>query len=355
MSTGRKNTEERLLEVISRLLYLVVLLLLLAAALLYVDIYGVPAVFIPAKEAPAGVPQPPGKQEPGPVAAVWPAPDTAALPRDAKGMQIRYGRELVANTGLYFGPGGCIQHNGNGISCQSCHPDAGTRPFGNNFVAVAAAYPKFRERSGTVETIEKRVNDCFERSLNGTAIDTKAREMQAIKAYIVWLGSNTGKAGPPPGSGIAEIGYLQRTADPAKGRAVYTQKCSSCHGGNGEGTMNADRITYEYPPLWGSRSYTTGAGMYRLSRFAGYVKSNMPWGATHDQPQLSDGEAWDLAAYVDSQPHPEKNLGHDWPLTASKPVDYPFGPYADSFTEKQHKYGPFGPIEEMRKKQATTK
>jgi len=27
-----------------------------------------------------------------------------------------------------------------------------------------------------------------------------------------------------------------------------------------------------------------------------------------------------------------------------KPVDHPFGPYADDFNELVHKYGPFGPI-----------
>jgi len=28
----------------------------------------------------------------------------------------------------------------------------------------------------------------------------------------------------------------------------------------------------------------------------------------------------------------------------SKPVDASYGPYADHFSERQHKYGPFAPI-----------
>jgi thiosulfate dehydrogenase len=28
------------------------------------------------------------------------------------------------------------------------------------------------------------------------------------------------------------------------------------------------------------------------------------------------------------------------------PFDHPFGPYADGFDEKQHKYGPYKPIKE---------
>jgi thiosulfate dehydrogenase len=34
----------------------------------------------------------------------------------------------------------------------------------------------------------------------------------------------------------------------------------------------------------------------------------------------------------------------DWPNISKKPIDHPFGPYADVFSEKQHKYGPYKPI-----------
>jgi thiosulfate dehydrogenase len=105
-----------------------------------------------------------------------------------------------------------------------------------------------------------------------------------------------------------------------------------------------------YPPLWGENSFNTGAGLYRLSRFAGYIKANMPLGATYDKPVLTDEEAWHIAAFVNSQPRPVKDLTGDWPDISKKPVDHPFGPYADGFTEAQHKYGPFGPIAERQKK-----
>jgi thiosulfate dehydrogenase len=59
---------------------------------------------------------------------------------------------------------------------------------------------------------------------------------------------------------------------------------------------------------------------------------------------LTDEEAWDVAAFVNSQPRPEKKFIGDWPDLSGKPVDHPFGPFADSFSETQHKYGPFGPI-----------
>lgn len=37
-------------------------------------------------------------------------------------------------------------------------------------------------------------------------------------------------------------------------------------------------------------------------------------------------------------------------IISKKPIDHPFGPYADSFSEQQHKLGPFGPIKEYREK-----
>lgn len=270
----------------------------------------------------------------------WQAPEM----NDAVGEEVKYGRELIAQTALYLGPKGTVAQLSNGMNCQNCHLDAGTRAWGNNYSAVASTYPKFRARSGTNETIIKRVSDCFERSLNGTAPDSNSKEMKAIVAYINWLGSEVPKGETPKGAGLIEVPFLDRAADPLKGKEVFSVKCVSCHGTNGEGQLNNDQTAYTYPPLWGKHSYNSGAGLYRLSRFAGYVKANMPLGATAENPQLTDEEAWDLAAYVNSQVRPAKDLSDDWPEVSKKPVDHPFGPYADKFSEQQHKFGPFGPI-----------
>jgi thiosulfate dehydrogenase len=84
---------------------------------------------------------------------------------------------------------------------------------------------------------------------------------------------------------------------------------------------------------------------------ASFIKNNMPYGlASHDTPKLTNEEAWDVAAFIISQPRPEKFFPEDWPKIETKSIDYPYGPYADKFSEKQHKYGPFGPIVEARKK-----
>jgi thiosulfate dehydrogenase len=280
----------------------------------------------------------------------WQPPDINKVADTGAGHLIHYGRDLIANTSFYLGPKGKIAAITNGMNCQNCHLDAGTKLWGNNYSAVFSTYPRFRERSGTVENIYKRVNDCIERSLNGKRLDTNSREMQAISAYINWVGHAVPKNVKPKGAGITDLPFLNRAADPMKGRSVYMQKCQRCHGAEGRGVLQSDGIKYEYPPLWGDNSYTIGAGLYRLTRFAGYVKDNMPFGTTHNAAQLTDEEAWDVAAFVNSQPRPQKDFSKDWPAISGKPVDHPFGPYADSFSERQHKYGPFGPILEARKK-----
>lgn len=275
----------------------------------------------------------------------WQAPSPEEEENDSLRQRLLFGKDLIVNTALYFGPKGSRAANStNGMNCQNCHLEAGTKVFGNNYGSVASTYPKYRARSGTNESVFKRVNDCFERSLNGQVLDSNSAEMQAILAYIRFLGKGVEKGKKAAGSGFKEMAYLDRAADPEKGQSVYRSKCESCHQANGEGLLNGEKTAYTYPPLWGAHSYNDAAGLYRLSNFARYVKFNMPLGVSHTQTQLSDEEAWDVAAFVNSQNRPHFNAINDWPNPAEKPVDHPFGPYADSFSEQQHKYGPYPPI-----------
>ncbi len=283
---------------------------------------------------------------------LWEAPADWRLAQLDKNQRdlIHYGKDLIANTAEYLGPNGTVSHISNGMNCQNCHLNAGTKAWGNNYFAVASTYPKFRARSGKLESKEKRINDCFERSLNGKALDSTSKEMRAIVAYMDWIGSDVEKKHTPKGTGIFKLKLLQRAADPTKGAEVYTQKCQSCHQANGQGILAEGGKKFTYPPLWGKNSYNDGAGLYRLSNLAGYVKYNMPLGVTYQNTQLSDEEAWDVAAYINSQIRPHKDLSQDWPKIADKPFDHPFGPYTDPFSELQHKYGPFKAIKDWKKK-----
>lgn len=275
----------------------------------------------------------------------WIIPDTSELVNNEDGKLIKYGRLLVINTSYYFGPKGVIAHKSNGLNCQNCHLNAGTKLWGNNFSLSVSGYPRFKERSGKIETLVKKVEDCFERSLNGSEIDSNSHEMKAFIAYLQWIGRNVKKGIKPEGCGIEEPVFLNRAADPARGRLVFETKCQKCHGKNGEGVLNKQGTAFVYPALWGPHSYNIGASLYRLSKFAGFVKDNMPFGSDHKHQQLTDEQAWDVAAFVDSQPHPSKDLSADWPNPNAKPYDYPFSPFADNlFSKDQRKYGPYGPI-----------
>lgn len=343
-----KPTDER----VQLLPQLVPLLMLLTAAVVLVvvvvvtQLYGPPASSAPVaveNEATQGPPPPGSYHRPA-----TPAPDTATIPRTAAGRRIRYGRELIAHTARYLGPRGSVAHLTNGLNCQNCHLQAGTQGFANNYLAVAATYPKLRARLGTMEGIEKRVADCMERSLNGRAVPDSSREMRAIVAYIQWLGQDIPKGKKVYGTGFMKMAYLDRAADPVIGQAVFASKCQRCHGPTGQGQPLADNSGYQYPPLWGPDSYNDGAGLFRVGNLARYVKAAMPFGATFDHPQLTDEQAWDVAAFVNSQPRPHRATPLDWPDIGQKPVDHPFGPYADAFSAQQHKFGPFQPIEDAQ-------
>jgi thiosulfate dehydrogenase len=284
------------------------------------------------------------------------APDPLSIKAENDAELIAYGRDLIAHTADYLGPDGTVKAISNGMNCQNCHLQAGSIPFGNNYMAVAATYPKFRARSGTAETIYKRINDCMQRSLNGQALDSTSREMLAIEAYIKWLGQAVPKGKTPKGAGLMKLKYLNRAANPDSGKVAFIQKCQSCHGANGQGLPMPEGNGRMYPPLWGDKSYNEAAGLYRLSSFAGYIKANMPFGASYNNPQLTDTEAWDLAAYVNSQPRPKHPfLKIDWPKIEGKPIDHPFSPYADTFPEIQHKFGPFQPIVDWQNKKKAEK
>lgn len=281
---------------------------------------------------------------------IWHAPDWSTVDAEPNAAEIKYGKELVANTAEFLGPNGKVKQMSNGMNCQNCHLQAGTAPLGNNYGAVFSTYPKMRARSGTAEDVQKRINDCFERSLNGQSLERDSKEMVAMVAYINWVGKEVPKGEIPKGSGIYEVPLLDRAADPVKGKLVYENQCQSCHAADGQGMPKPDGTGYLYPPLWGENSYNHGAGLYRLSRFAGYVRANMPLGASFENPILTDEEAWDIAAFVNSMERPGKDLSQDWPDISKKPIDHPFGPFADEFTEQQHKFGPFKPIQEAKAK-----
>ncbi len=286
-----------------------------------------------------------------PVKPAWTVPDIDKLPDDVWGNTVRYGHDLVSKTAMLIGPKAKDFHHrfsGNNLDCQSCHIQAGTKQFGLPFVGVFADFPNYRARSGSGGTIEDRINGCMTRSMNGKPLPLESREMTAIVAYLKFLSTGVPVGSKTLGRGPGSMPELTRAADPAHGHTVYTANCAACHGTNGLGLRAgkpADGQGYTMPPLWGPDSFNDGAGMGRLITAANFIHSNMPDGTTWQNPALSSQDAWDVAAYLETQPRPHRaNLDRDFPNRLEKPVDTPYGPYADRIPASQHKFGPFKPI-----------
>lgn len=283
-------------------------------------------------------------------------PDTSTIPHDPLGDMIRYGRELIVNTAYYIGPDGVAgKYLGNKMNCTNCHLDGGTRPFGYNFFSSHARYPQFRGRENLVLNMGQRINNCVMRPHNGTPLPLDSKEIIAMECYIKWVGSKVPVGGHVYGDELLELEYPNRAADPGKGAAIFAAKCASCHGTEGQGILKPDSITYLYPPLWGMKSYQEGSSPSRVLKLARFIKANMPNKiATWRKPDLTDEQCIDVSAFVnDYQLHPrpqkkDKSIP-DYPNIKFKPIDYGVGPYEDTFSAMQHKFGPYKPIIEYHK------
>ncbi|MQT11380.1 c-type cytochrome [Segnochrobactrum spirostomi] len=270
-----------------------------------------------------------------------PGPDTMAL----KGL------EIVRRTSAFVGPDvpdATKRYAGNNLACTDCHLQAGTQRFALPLYGLRDLFPHYNARTGDAISLADRVNACFTRSLNGKAMPEDAPEMKALVAYLDYLSTGMSNGKIPPDQGAGHISWLTRPADPKRGEPIYAATCAMCHGKKGEGIRWSAVVKdrgYMIPPLWGKDSFNDGAGMARLITMANFVHSNMPHGTDYWSPNLKVDEAWDVAAYVLSQPRPKKKgLDKDFPDLLLKPVDVPYGPYADEFSEEEHKFGPFGPI-----------
>lgn len=230
------------------------------------------------------------------------------LPTGDLGVSILRGRAIVGATHDSL-PG----HVGNALRCTSCHLDEGRRPNAMPWIGVTARFPQYRSRSASVQRLEERINDCFVRSLAGTALAWDDPAMRDIVAYMAWLSTGVPQGSTVAGQGLP-LGSPVR-GDSAHGAAVYAVECARCHGADGQGLA-------AYPPLWGARSFTIGAGMARLRTLAAFAKHNMPFDRAGS---LSEQDAQDVATYITTKPRPPLPASFDdWPRGDAPPdVAYP--------------------------------
>jgi thiosulfate dehydrogenase len=250
-------------------------------------------------------------------AAVAPfrVPDESEIKDSVVLAAVRRGRAIVSNT-----RDSLPSNVGNRLRCVTCHMGDGLVANKMPFVGVYARFPQYRTRSATVEIIEDRINDCFERSMNGKALARDGRPMRDIVAYLAFLSYGIPVGSQVEGQGLPRLDPL--TGDTARGRELFASRCTTCHGVDGQGGKKVPGTSLVGTPLWGPHSYNIGAGMARVRTAAAFVKVAMPY----DNPgSLTPQEAFDLAKFINTRPRPDyARKAEDWPNGDPPPdVAYP--------------------------------
>lgn len=275
-----------------------------------------PLLFVVGLSLAVGVVYPSHGQAPATKSAAFLPPNEADIPKGPMGDSIRYGAKLLKQTQIY-----AKDYVGNGLNCTSCHLNGGTTAYASPWVGIWGVFPEYRSRNGQVNTLEDRINDCFQRPMNGKPLPVDGDKMHAILSYMWWLSKGVPTGMEVDGRGFKRIKLPDPArVNPAHGSQLYIEKCSACHGIDGQGQNAADGA-YLFPALWGPKSFNIGAGMARLSNAAAFTKSNMPLGSGDS---LSDQDAIDIAAYFTRQPRPDfAAKSQDW-VKGDKPADAPY-------------------------------
>lgn len=291
--------------------------------------------------------------------AEWKVPDLNTIPQDEKGDLIRLGRYIFIHTYNYIGPDvkdTAKRFTGTNMDCQNCHFKGGTIKYVLGLIGVYNDYPEYDPRSSKVISIQQRINSCLMRSMNGRPMSENSEEMNALVEYIKWLSSLVPKGAKTLEQGLPKINLINRAADPSAGKIIFNRYCTTCHAENGQGVLNSSSNVdvkadssqgYNFPPIMGNKSFNDGAGMYRLLMATSFIYSKMPYNAA----DLTLEDSYDVAAYINTMPRSNfPGVKDDYPDLLQKPIDFPFQPYDDGFSEVQHKYGPYQDMFDMGEK-----
>lgn len=226
--------------------------------------------------------------------AFTPPPDSA-IPDDEFGKEVRLGQAIFNGTSP-----DAAAFVGNSLRCASCHLDAGRLADSAPLWGAYVAYPAYRSKNSHVNTLAERMQGCFRYSMNGKSPPLGDKVLVALESYAFFLSK-----GAPVGTALAGRGYPTPAKpalamDFARGAVVFAQKFSLCHGPDGQGQAAHGGVVF--PPLWGPHSFNWGAGMGSIKNAAGFIKANMPLSQGNT---LSDQEAWDVAAFMNSHERPQ--------------------------------------------------
>jgi thiosulfate dehydrogenase len=232
--------------------------------------------------------------------------DAGKLPATPQNDLIRAGWKIIVDTPRQIGKNATDptkRFSGNNLACTNCHISAGLVPYAAPLVSTFGSFPMMAD--DRVQTLQERINGCMTRSMNGKPLPETSREMNAMMAYIQWLGEKSPEGVRVAGMGLKGLHPAKEKPDATRGAAVYASQCASCHGANGQGQAKLEVPGYAIPPLWGADSFNTSAGMNKLAMAAAFIRANMPYNTTVREPSLTEQQAWDVAAFMTSRERPK--------------------------------------------------
>jgi thiosulfate dehydrogenase len=236
--------------------------------------------------------------------------------------EIRSGFRIFTNTHAEvprFTPGR--------MSCGNCHLNGGQRERSLPLVGITGMFPEYNRRSGRLYSLGDRIVDCFLRSQNATGgsgegaelPSLQSKEVLAVSAYLTWLSRGYEVGSNPPWRGQNAIPASKLVPidklEPARGETIFKERCTTCHGPDGQGVAVGDKRP---GPLWGPDSWNDGAGAARVYTLAGIIRYSMPY---LDPGSLTDEEAQQLAAFINSKPRPAFPFKDNDYRTEKLPVD----------------------------------
>jgi len=225
--------------------------------------------------------------------------DPQQAPPDVR-QSIMRGFRIIEDTQTY-----AKQYSGDRLNCKNCHFEGGDTLGGKNngisLVGVTTQYPSYSARFGKMMTLADRINNCFERSMNGTPLPVDSQMMQDIIAYLSWISKEVRQYKTIPWLGLARL-KSQHTPDPTAGKKVYEIYCAMCHQRDGSGRIVGS--LEDHPPLWGPGSFNNEAGMTRINTLSSFIYWNMPF----MDAGITEDEALDVASYILSKPRPSYSV-----------------------------------------------
>ena len=130
----------------------------------------------------------------------------------------------------------------------------------------------------------------------------RSAEVAALASYIRWISEEIKPEEKIPWRGHNTIHpdslIPVERLDRDRGETLFMENCRSCHGEDGQGVQIGDK---KAGPLWGEASWNDGAGAARIYTLAGFIRYAMPY---LNPGSLTDEEAQQIAAYINSMPRP---------------------------------------------------